>query len=72
RNEIRSHWVSLMNDTLNRDKLLSIKLALVLSQSRSKLVLNTWSGTLLDEDSLLDDWIKSKGVLVVYDLLLEK
>ncbi|KAJ7256733.1 hypothetical protein C8J57DRAFT_1074830, partial [Mycena rebaudengoi] len=27
-------------------------------------VLNTWSGVLLDEDSLPDNWINSKGVLV--------
>ncbi|KAJ6460238.1 hypothetical protein C8R45DRAFT_1056146 [Mycena sanguinolenta] len=30
----------------------------------AQLVLDTWSGTLADEDSLPDDWINTKGVLV--------
>jgi hypothetical protein len=53
-----------MNDTLNRDKLLTNRARFGSLAIKKQLVLNTWSGTLLDEDSLLDDWKKSKGVLV--------
>ncbi|KAJ7241407.1 hypothetical protein C8J57DRAFT_1244659 [Mycena rebaudengoi] len=53
-----------MNDTLNRDKLLTNRAHFGSLAIKKQLVLNTWSGTLLDEDSLPDDWIKSKGVLV--------
>ncbi|KAJ7724824.1 hypothetical protein DFH07DRAFT_871826 [Mycena maculata] len=53
--EIHNCWVSLMNFALRRDQLLT---------NQTKFVLETWSGTLLDEDSLPDDWIKSEGVLV--------
>ncbi|KAJ7697858.1 hypothetical protein B0H17DRAFT_1130139 [Mycena rosella] len=62
--EIHNLWVSTINSTLKRDKLLTNRTRFGDLAIRKQLVLNTWSGTLLDEDSLLDDWIKSKGVLV--------
>ncbi|KAJ7438920.1 hypothetical protein B0H11DRAFT_1752293 [Mycena galericulata] len=63
-NEIHNRWVSMINSTLKRDKLLTNRARFGSLAIKKQLVLNTWSGTLLDEDSLPDDWIKSKGVLV--------
>jgi hypothetical protein len=39
---------------------------------KKQLVLNTWSGLLLDEDSLLDDWTYEEGVLVAIQPLTDK
>ncbi|KAJ6521679.1 hypothetical protein DFH09DRAFT_1097664 [Mycena vulgaris] len=62
--EIRNRWLSLINDTRNRDKLLVNRARFGSLAIKRQLVLNTWSGTPLDEDSLPDDWTRSKGVLV--------
>jgi hypothetical protein len=62
--EIHNRWVSLINTALKRDILLTDRIRFGTLAIKKKLVLHTWSGTLLDEESLLDDWIKSKGVLV--------
>ncbi|KAJ7822927.1 hypothetical protein B0H13DRAFT_2447014 [Mycena leptocephala] len=62
--EIHNRWVSLMNETLKRDKLLTNRARFGSLVIKRQLVLDTWSGTLLDEDSLPDDWTRSKGVLV--------
>ncbi|KAJ7654762.1 hypothetical protein B0H17DRAFT_956843, partial [Mycena rosella] len=62
--EIHNLWVSKINSTLKRDKLLTNRTRFGDLAIKKQLVLNTWSGTLLDEDSLPDDWIKSNGVLV--------
>ncbi|KAJ7511531.1 hypothetical protein B0H11DRAFT_1700074 [Mycena galericulata] len=70
--EIRNLWVLTVNSPLKRDKLLTNRARFGSLAIKKQLVLNTWSGTLLDEDSLPDDWIKSKGVLVVYGPPLEK
>ncbi|KAJ7462840.1 hypothetical protein FB451DRAFT_1043521 [Mycena latifolia] len=62
--EIHNRWVSLMNAALKRDKLLTNRARLGSLATKRQLVLHTWSGTLLDEDSLPDDWTRSEGVLV--------
>jgi len=62
--EIHKHWVSLMNTALKRDKLLTNQARFSSLAIKKQLVLDTWSGTLLDEDSLPDDWTRSVGVLV--------
>ncbi|KAJ7237239.1 hypothetical protein C8J57DRAFT_1087743 [Mycena rebaudengoi] len=62
--EIQNRWVSLMNSTLKRDQLLSSQVRFGSLATKKQLVLNTWSGVLLDEDSLPDNWINTKGVLV--------
>jgi len=62
--EIHNRWVSTMNSALKRDQLLTNQARFGSLAINKQVVLNTWSGTLLDEDSLPDDWIKSKGVLV--------
>ncbi|KAJ7506394.1 hypothetical protein B0H11DRAFT_1707127, partial [Mycena galericulata] len=62
--EIHNRWVSVMNTALRRDKLLTNKVRFGSLAIKKQLVLDTWSGTLLNEDSLPDDWTQSKGVLV--------
>ncbi|KAJ7486935.1 hypothetical protein FB451DRAFT_1026252 [Mycena latifolia] len=62
--EIHNRWVSLINSALKRDLLRTNRARFGSLAIKKQLVLETWSGTLLDEDSLPDDWIKSKGVLV--------
>ncbi|KAJ7131240.1 hypothetical protein C8R44DRAFT_585951, partial [Mycena epipterygia] len=63
-NEIQNRWVSLINDALKRDMLLTNQARFGSLAIKKQLVLDTWSGALLDEDSLPDDWTRSKGVLV--------
>ncbi|KAJ6587581.1 hypothetical protein DFH09DRAFT_909629 [Mycena vulgaris] len=62
--EIHNGWVSLINAALKRDKLLTNRARFGSLAIKKQLVLDTWSGTLLDEDSLPDDWTRSEGVLV--------
>ncbi|KAJ7772665.1 hypothetical protein DFH07DRAFT_733919 [Mycena maculata] len=62
--EIHNRWVSQMNSALRRDQLLTNRTKFGPLALKKQLVLKTWSGTLLDKDSLPDDWIKSEGVLV--------
>ncbi|KAJ6449573.1 hypothetical protein C8R45DRAFT_849688, partial [Mycena sanguinolenta] len=62
--EINSRWVSMMNAALRQDQLLTNTARFGDLAIKKQLVLNTWSGTLFDEDSLPDDWTKTKGVLV--------
>ncbi|KAJ6490089.1 hypothetical protein C8R45DRAFT_1053237 [Mycena sanguinolenta] len=50
--------------TIIRDIILTNKIRFGGLSLRRQLVLDTWSGTLADEDSLPDDWINTKGVLV--------
>ena len=63
--EIYNQWLRAVNRALQRDRLLTLTdeikfgpLAL-----EKQLVLKTWSGLLMDEDSLPDDWT-SEGVWV--------
>lgn len=62
--EIHNCWIAIINSTLKHDILLTNQACFASLTIKKQMVLNTWSGTLLDEDSLPDDWIKSKGVLV--------
>jgi ribonuclease HI len=52
----------MMNGTLKRDQMLTNRVRFGPLARKKQLVLNTWSGTLPDEDSLLHDWINLKGV----------
>ncbi|KAJ6482673.1 hypothetical protein C8R45DRAFT_831025 [Mycena sanguinolenta] len=54
----------MVNAALKRDIRLTNKIRFGGLSLRRQLVLDTWSGTLADEDSLPDDWINTKGVLV--------
>ncbi|KAJ7336910.1 hypothetical protein DFH08DRAFT_915940 [Mycena albidolilacea] len=62
--EIHNRWVAIMNTALKRDKLLTNRVRFGSLGIKKQLVLDTWSGALLDEDSLPDDWTRSEGVLV--------
>ncbi|KAJ7903143.1 hypothetical protein B0H13DRAFT_2233955 [Mycena leptocephala] len=64
-NEIHNRWVKIMNDRLQMDINLTDKIKHgkqhVLAPT---LVLETWSGTLAEEDKLPKDWLREPGVLV--------
>ncbi|KAJ6506347.1 hypothetical protein C8R47DRAFT_1192275 [Mycena vitilis] len=62
--EIHNRWVAALNTALRRDQLLTNNFKFGHLALKKHIVLKTWSGTLLDEDSLPDDWSKLKGVLV--------
>ena len=55
----------MVNAALKRNILLTNKVRFGSLSLRRQLVLATWSGTLADKESLPDDWIKAKGVLLV-------
>lgn len=63
REEIRTQWVTRMNECLKIDQALTHKQFDKLVTDKD-LVLRMWSGTLKNESQLLDDWIDSSGVLV--------
>jgi hypothetical protein len=60
---IHNRWLNAINAALTRDRLLTDKIKFGLLALEKQQVLNTWSGLLMDEESLLDDW-KNEGVLV--------
>ncbi|KAF8163910.1 hypothetical protein K438DRAFT_1618039 [Mycena galopus ATCC 62051] len=62
--EIHNRWVAAINMALKRDILSTNKIHFSRLAFKRQTVLKTWSGTLWDEDSLPDDWIKSDRVLV--------
>ncbi|KZT17994.1 hypothetical protein NEOLEDRAFT_1081388, partial [Neolentinus lepideus HHB14362 ss-1] len=65
--EIRNRWTSTLNDNLKLDQAMTHtkfgKQAL-----KRKIVLRTWSHTLINEKFLPDDWITYSGVLVGINL----
>jgi len=63
-NEIHNRWVKTMNMRLKFDKLQSDTKRYGSRAIRADLVLKTWSGVLLNEDNLPDNWIWESGVLV--------
>jgi hypothetical protein len=69
---IHNHWVKMVNMALNRDRLLTSKIKFGALAFKKQLVLNTWSGLLLDEDSLPEDWTNEEGVLVGIQPLTDK
>ncbi|KAJ6490833.1 hypothetical protein C8R45DRAFT_825919, partial [Mycena sanguinolenta] len=62
--EIHNRWVAAINAAFKQDRSLTNKARFGDLASNKRLVLDTWSGVLLDEDSLLDDWTRTKGVSV--------
>jgi len=60
---IHNQWLNAVNTALTRDRLLTDKIKFGPLALKKQLVLNTWSGLLMDEDSLPDDWTH-EGVLV--------
>ncbi|KAK7019938.1 hypothetical protein R3P38DRAFT_2631262 [Favolaschia claudopus] len=62
--EVHNRWLSLINAALKRDQLLTNKARFGSLAKKPQLVLETWSGVLHNEDSLPDNWLLEKGVLV--------
>ncbi|KAJ7432874.1 hypothetical protein FB451DRAFT_1345215 [Mycena latifolia] len=69
--EIHNRWVSLINSALKRDILRTNRARFGSLAIKKHLVLTLGAGTRLDEDSLPDDWRKSKGVLFYQRMRLE-
>ncbi|KAJ7216254.1 hypothetical protein C8J57DRAFT_1096174, partial [Mycena rebaudengoi] len=61
--QIHNQWLNAVNAALRRDRLLTDEIKFGPLRLKKQLVLNTWSGLLMDEDSLPDD-STSEGVLV--------
>ncbi|KAJ7719014.1 hypothetical protein DFH07DRAFT_761317, partial [Mycena maculata] len=49
-------WLKAVNSALRRDRILTDKIKFGTLALNKQLVLNTWSGLLMDEDSMPDDW----------------
>jgi len=64
-NEMETHnqWLRAINRALQRDRLLTDKIRFGPLAFNKQMVLNTWSGLLMDEALLPDDWTH-EGVLV--------
>ncbi|KAJ7305532.1 hypothetical protein DFH08DRAFT_633301, partial [Mycena albidolilacea] len=60
--EIYNQWLNTINCALQWDRLLTDKVRFDSLALNKQLMLSTWSGLLLDEDSQPDDWTK-EGVL---------
>ncbi|KAF9231095.1 hypothetical protein BU15DRAFT_68624 [Melanogaster broomeanus] len=62
--EIHNRWVACINKRLKYDRLLADSVRYGKKALKLDLVLKTWSGVLMDEHNLPDDWIRQSGVLV--------
>jgi hypothetical protein len=62
--EVHNKWLKSVNSALGRDRILTNKLKFDNLALNKDLVLRTWSGLLMNEDSLPDDWTYTVGVLV--------
>ncbi|KAJ6601985.1 hypothetical protein DFH09DRAFT_1069528 [Mycena vulgaris] len=62
--EIHNRWVKSINSALGRDQILTNKLKFGDLALNKDLVLRTWSGLLMNEDSLPDDWTYTVGDLL--------
>ncbi|KAJ6451182.1 hypothetical protein C8R45DRAFT_848593, partial [Mycena sanguinolenta] len=60
---VHNQWLKVINGVLQRDRLLTDKIRCGILTLNKQMVLNTWSGLLMDEDSLPEDWTH-EGVLV--------
>ncbi|KAJ7909935.1 hypothetical protein B0H13DRAFT_2233002 [Mycena leptocephala] len=63
--EIHNRWVSQMNERLSIDRALTNRIKFGKQYSLApSLVLDTWKGSLLDEDKMPKDWLRDPEVLV--------
>ncbi|KAJ6603495.1 hypothetical protein DFH09DRAFT_899356, partial [Mycena vulgaris] len=62
--EIDNRWLQSVNSALGRDRILTNKMKFGNLALDKDLVLRTWSGLLMNEDALPDDWTYTVGVLV--------
>ncbi|KAJ7763800.1 hypothetical protein B0H16DRAFT_1661741 [Mycena metata] len=58
---IHNQWLKMVNAGLQRDRILTNKRRFGTLALKKQIVLNTWSGLLMDENSLPDDWISTRG-----------
>ncbi|KIY47302.1 hypothetical protein FISHEDRAFT_45603 [Fistulina hepatica ATCC 64428] len=63
-NHIRNMWIHAINTCLSIDRMMTNRYKFGKLALKKELVLQTWSGVLLNEDSLPDDWISEPRVLV--------
>ncbi|KAJ6533919.1 hypothetical protein DFH09DRAFT_835620, partial [Mycena vulgaris] len=61
---VHNKWLKAVNTALRRDCVSTDKIKFGSLALKKQLVLNTWSGLLMDENSLPDDWTYTEGVLV--------
>ena len=64
RTQIHNQWISVVNQALKRDCILTDSCRFGPSARHKELVLNTWSGLLMNEEALPDNWLYTEGVLV--------
>ncbi|KAJ7708018.1 hypothetical protein B0H16DRAFT_1345126 [Mycena metata] len=64
KDNVHNRWLKMVNAALTKDRILTDETRFRPLSFKKQLVLDTWSGLLMDEDSLPDDWIHEKGVLV--------
>ena len=62
--EIHDRWVKVMNTRLTLDSLSTNRKKFGKKSTEAKLVLQTWEGCLLNNEELLQNWCRKKGVLV--------
>ncbi|KAG1872258.1 hypothetical protein F4604DRAFT_1768278 [Suillus subluteus] len=62
--EIYNRWLKAINNRLKLDRLLTDSTRFGKKATKIDKVLKTWSGILLNEENLPDNWIRQSGVLV--------
>ncbi|KII84249.1 hypothetical protein PLICRDRAFT_118018, partial [Plicaturopsis crispa FD-325 SS-3] len=62
--EVHNRWIHAMNTRLTLDRAMTDRKKHGNKALAVQVVLNTWSGTLMNEDALPDNWIRETGVLV--------
>ncbi|KAJ7671740.1 hypothetical protein B0H17DRAFT_948255, partial [Mycena rosella] len=69
---IHNQWLSKINAALRQDRILTDKFTFRPLAFKKPLILDTWSGLLMNEDALPDDWTFTEGVLVGIQPLVEQ
>jgi hypothetical protein len=62
--EIHNRWVAKINHRLSIDKMLSSESRFEKKAIPVQLVIDTWKGTLAEEQTLPNNWVRQSGVLV--------
>lgn len=62
--EILNRWLKAINNRIKLDRMLTNTMRFSNKAIKESLVLKTWSGVLLNEENLPDNWIRQSGVLV--------
>ena len=62
--EVHNKWLAMINNRLSMDCLMTDRRRYGKKALKSKDVLLTWSGVLMDQENLPDNWLWQSGVLV--------